>query len=913
MARFDARRHRWRSALIGSMVGLPVLLLTSGITLTATNDISVAESVPRIMGSAQARISEGGTSRLVQSPAGLNFGSAGGANRGREVDALNVPGFAPGSGWTTRKVQRLTGGRVLETLEAEMSLIQGDRRPTVAVLGIDAHDPLARGMTDLVSGRWAASRSEVVVTEAGIAGGLPRAGGLTTVGLDGRPLRLSVVGVANGYAADARPFLIAPPQLVTDVTDSESLSVAYLIGRNGPVTWSDVRRLNDFGLLVQSRQVFLDPPPPSELDPDVARAMGSARGRDLVLLLAATGLFIETTLLAGPAFAVSAARQRRSLAIVASNGAEPRQLRRYVLGQALVLGAMSATIGAVAGVILTLAGLTWWQARHPEFATGPFDVSWLLVLGVFACAVVASLVAALLPAWGAARLDLVAVLTGRPGAGRVHRGLPVAGVLVMVVSGATIIWRVAAGGGEGLGPSAYPIAVGAVGLVLGCLLVIPSLLALVGRLGTHLAVPLRLAARDTARLQGRSTPAVAAIMAAVAALTALSIAVASDTRQRELEYRPQSALGHARIALGGQDEHVVRSVLRTYAPGLVLYPVGHVADPHDAPGSTPKVVAARPPGCSDDAVIGGLGSAGQSVRPVDQRCVRLGAGAQEQRGQIQVISLEALTAATPVTDAERRILRNGGTLLFDPGLVEGGLVDFVTGQTRAHDGPSAVTVVTGHHRLPAAVVDRRAWLPALTDPQVGAWILPATAARLGWPVTPGYLEVAAPSGMVSTAAETALNAHLGAESPIQVERGFQNGSWPILLVPFAIAGLLVLIASLLSTALWLAESQNDVATLAALGATTRTRRDIAAGQTLVVAVCGCALGLLVGLVPGIAVTWPLTTRGLDLVNNLEITKAPTVVIPWLPLLAVCVGVPLLAAGLAWIAARRSPPLTRRPA
>ena len=70
IARRDARRYKWRSALIVAMVGLPVLLLTSGITLMATNDISMAESVPRVMGSAQARIYIGGPGRQVQSPDG---------------------------------------------------------------------------------------------------------------------------------------------------------------------------------------------------------------------------------------------------------------------------------------------------------------------------------------------------------------------------------------------------------------------------------------------------------------------------------------------------------------------------------------------------------------------------------------------------------------------------------------------------------------------------------------------------------------------------------------------------------------------------------------------------------------------------------------------------------------------------
>jgi putative ABC transport system permease protein len=296
--------------------------------------------------------------------------------------------------------------------------------------------------------------------------------------------------------------------LVSAAGDRSTASEAFLVGRPDPVTWSDVHRLNDYGLLVQSRLVLLSPPPQAELDPQIAQMVGSTQQANaLSLLIATVGIFIETTLLAGPAFAVSSARQRRSLALAASNGAEARQLRRCVLGQAVVLGEFSAAAAVVAGVLLTLAGLAWWQAAHPDFATGPFEVAWLRVVGVFICAVVASVVAALVPAKGIARLDFVSVLAGRAGDRTVHRGLPVAGVVIMVASAIGLIWSVA-------------------GLVIGCLMVIPTVLAFVGRLGAHLALPLRLAARDTARQRGRATPAVAAIMAAVATLTALSIGAA---------------------------------------------------------------------------------------------------------------------------------------------------------------------------------------------------------------------------------------------------------------------------------------------------------------------------------------------------------------------------------------------------
>jgi len=67
----------------------------------------------------------------------------------------------------------------------------------------------------------------------------------------------------------------------------------------------------------------------------------------------------------------------------------------------------------------------------------------------------------------------------------------------------------------------------------------------------------------------------------------------------------------------------------------------------------------------------------------------------------------------------------------------------------------------------------------------------------------------------------------------------------------------------------------------------------------------------VGLVPGIAITWPLTTQGWDPATGQQLTQSPIIVIPWLHLAAICVGVPLLAAGLAWMAVRRQPQMTRR--
>ena len=242
-------------------------------------------------------------------------------------------------------------------------------------------------------------------------------------------------------------------------------------------------------------------------------------------------------------------------------------------------------------------------------------------------------------------------------------------------------------------------------------------------------------------------------------------------------------------------------------------------------------------------------------------------------------------------------------LITDPKLVQDGQVRFVSGTAKL--GSSEVIgghAITQRTRISAAVVDQQAWATAFYGEPDGAWVLPDTAKILGWPVLTQALNLTSPTGTISPGVESAITDRLGDGASLQVERGYQSSFSLMLLIAFLVAGLLVLIASLISTALSLAESQNDMATLAAVGATRHTRRGIAASQALVVATCGALLGVAVGMIPGIASTWPLTARA---------SLPPTITIPWLPLIAVCVGVPLLAAGLAWIAVRRRPQMTRR--
>lgn len=85
---------------------------------------------------------------------------------------------------------------------------------------------------------------------------------------------------------------------------------------------------------------------------------------------------------------------------------------------------------------------------------------------------------------------------------------------------------------------------------------------------------------------------------------------------------------------------------------------------------------------------------------------------------------------------------------------------------------------------------------------------------------------------------------------------------------------------------------------------------MAASQALHLAGLGAFVGTAVGLIPGIAIA-RATTFGRDFDGVAEITYGPFLEIPWLPIVAPVVLVPLIAAAFAWLAVRRSPQVTRR--
>ena len=281
----------------------------------------------------------------------------------------------------------------------------------------------------------------------------------------------------------------------------------------------------------------------------MAEQMGYDTGRDETLAVVALIIvmaLIEVVLLAGPAFAVGARRQARTLALIAASGGTPRQARRVILGSGVVLGLVAAAAGLVLGIVAGWALLPLVQRFNAEWF-GPFELPWRYLAAIVAFGLVSALLASVVPAWLASRQDVVAVLAGRRGDRRPRASTPVVGLVLLGVGIATSAYgAVTSDSGNG----ALWIGGSAIVSVLGMILVVPVVVSAVARLSGRLPLTARYAARDAARHRTRTVPAVAAVAATVAGVVALGIANASDELQNERTYTPQ-ADGHRLDQLGG--------------------------------------------------------------------------------------------------------------------------------------------------------------------------------------------------------------------------------------------------------------------------------------------------------------------------------------------------------------------------
>jgi putative ABC transport system permease protein len=913
IARRDALRAKSRTALVAVLVGLPVLAGSAVAVIAQSSEPGNATYVRWHLGDeAQALISAPCGSAVTQDPRGESY-ECGGASSGVQLADYE----------DKLRAALPAGDALVPILEGAVGLSTNERRlqalsPTVEMpraAGLAGIAALAAGAFPTGPSQVALSRSYADQLAIGIGDSvtLTLVAGAPHAVVD-EPVTAVVTGILAPDAA-GEGVVVAPGTLfhTTDATAPTNffdVTAKWYVTGPTPVTWHDVLALNAVGSSVTSRAVILNPPARSEVPYWAKQGPPSGPSSETLALwgaVAAIGL-LETVLLIGPAFAVGARRSERQLALLAAAGAERRTLRQVVLQTGLVIGAAAAVLGAGLGIAIAAGIRAVLIARGSLFTPPDLRVPVPTILGLVALGPLVGVTAAFLPAHRAARVDVVAVLSGRRAETRLRSGVPIVGLALFAVGAMAAF--------VGAKTSRPILLVGGVLAVdLGVMAASGALLSAVGLLAPRLGVASRLALRDAARQRGRSAPTVAAVIAAIAGMVAGVMYLESTDAHGRLQWPYQSADGVVAVAfpyvsptatISEEVPQASESALRDKLPVTEVVPVsiagpaqGRVPDPtgftiavETAPGQIcPLSIKADP------------GEAEVRAQAHDPRCIyeqSLGKGYTvwfSRYGEAVFVDDGSMVAALGFPDSQRAV----DALRAGKAVVNSGFLLWPDGTTHVQMG-----------YLPREGADPTdlgtSAVPAVAVPQLGAkyrLILPPSALpKLGLSARPAGL-VAPTSRLATAAEEDAARAALDRESTLYIERGAQGDPNAFVLMLIAAALLVGVAATGIAVALAAAESRADLATLSAVGASPRMRRRFAAAQAGVITVIGVGMGIGAGLVFGRVLVMALEAQAL------YDGYAWRAVTPWSALGAIGIGLPLLTMLGAFLLTRSRLPMVRR--
>ncbi|MFJ4920429.1 FtsX-like permease family protein [Streptomyces sp. NPDC088725] len=942
IARRDAWRYKGRSFLVLAMIALPILGVSALDLTVRGSQLSAEESTTRSMGAADVRFSDPryAGEPILQSPDGLLYTP--------EKDYGDDP-------WPNGPTDLTTvlpaGGKTLTD-----TVGSGKLRTAYGVLNTQIHelkaaDPLAGGIMRLTSGRFPAKSGEVAATTHFLEiSGLQVGSKLTARGLDSDYRIVGAYELPSELKTDevnALPGALLAPldkALKAKGLSSTRSTTTRLAATPGGFTWNMVAKANKKGVVAVSREVALNPPSRSEV-PLYQKPGWDSSGRDsgptaedLAALGTVVGLaMLEICLLAGPAFAVGARRSRRQLGLVGANGGDRRHIRAIVLAGGLVIGVAAAIVGTALGLGLTLALRTVLEDIMGK-RFGGFGIRPVELLAIALLAVVTGLLAAIVPAITSSRQTVLASLTGRRGSRRTGRTLPVLGFIAFVLGAAIALY------GSTMTDQSIVVAGGSALAELGVVALTPALVGLFGKAGRLLPLSPRLALRDAVRNRGRTAPAVAAVLAAIAGTVAVSTYSASLEAKNRAEYEPRLPNGAISLLIteeGGRDVPAAREAIEKNMPVEVAADVDRVvlgkrgcaveSQPGDGCGAYEFVVpkanrcplwTTQPDGSQQP--VTGLSSAERRKLFKDWRC-------REPRGfnNIDVVVGDAsLLTVLGIDDPEAaKALSAGQVVSFDKRYLEKsagtGESDHV-GIRLVDDADKESEAIEQGKKYPSRVKA----LPAHQVPDgsnaYGLKLLmpPAAARATGFttvPVGSYYSTTAMPSSAQRQKVDEALD-RTGGAIDLHVEEGYVSESSIVLLALTIFAGLVTVGAAGIATGLAQADAEADLKTLAAVGAPARVRRTLSAFQCGVVAAMGVVLGTAAGVLPAIGLRlterreqthayWEMLDQS---VGGAELPYIP-IVLPWGTLAGLLITVPLGAALLAALFTRSHKSLSRRAA
>jgi putative ABC transport system permease protein len=779
---------------------------------------------------------------------------------GTAQDAATVSGSPATISAAIAKIQGLYG--TTDVIENASVPVPGTQS-TFDLRSQDPHGAFAGPMLSLVSGSYPATAKQVAVT-SGVASDFHLSTGRTWA-IDGETY--TVTGIVQNPESLLDEFALVIPGQVTNPS-----GVTVLFDAPGqPATTVQSKT----GLPVTTAQTLANS---NVINPETISVAAAVLGMLLIALVGVGG------------FTVLAQRRLRAIGMLAAQGATERHIRLVVRANGLATG----VAGAVAGFVI---GFLAWLAYRPAAETsahhlmGVFELPWLVIVISMVLAVIATYFAASRPAKTIARTPVVAALAGRPPAPKKtwHLAIPVG--IGFLVAAFFLLGAAAATNGNGGGM--IEVVLGFVTLAVAIVLLAPALLAVVAAAGRRSPIGIKLALRDLARYRARSGPALAAI--SLATLIAVVICVESASRYSNvLDYAGPNLTSSQMIVHAPQASQ----------PGTITSQV----TPGKNGGKTRHRVQARQPGSAPPV------SMAQAQQVADKVAASLGVRssgmiALEETSATLVHAESGRNWDGPIFEATPQLLSAFGIkqsqvspdadiLTMRPGLSTMSKMQLRSGNgSQGHPWNSSTYPCPAGSCVAGPPIQEMSQLPSgtsapntvITEHAVNEYHLQSSFQTEGWLIT-------VPNGLSAAQITKAEQIAAGA-SGMSVETRNSIPSLQQIIDVATIFGIVLALGILgMSVGLVRSESGRDLRTLTATGASGRIRRTITATTAGTLAFTGALVGIAGGYIAAIGFARGSSLDGLSSLTSIPLGN----------LLAILVGMPLVAAILGWLLAGREP-------
>ncbi len=578
--------------------------------------------------------------------------------------------------------------------------------------------------------------------------------------------------------------------------------------------------------------------------------------------MVAAFLLVEVALVAAAAYATGTRRRLRELGLLGSTGATEAHIRMIVVGEGVAAGLAGAALGAAMAGVVLVAGRGFMQLLVDQLIIGvPITVADILVPAFVG--ILAATIAAWIPARTAANVPPVIALQGRmPPKTPRHWTVPVGLGLVGFGAALIIVANLAVGQGAGL-----QAGLGVVLMIGGTALLTGPVVTVFGRQADRLRATPRLVLRDASRQRARTSVAMAAVMGILLAPIIVGVASGNQRARDEIQGLP-SPNNHV-VLVGPMDRSGNEAA--GYATTEDVAAVQDVL-----PDSTAVFVTTLDAAVVFEAEMAALEQ--NDASPAVDEYLRDSLG-NTARAAVETPRLIAALGSLPATQA----LESGQAVVLG---VENRSTTVTINDVRIEATELAIAVVRSAMPrliLPVAMVDDLGLQPAGTKALI---------------VTDRPLTVT----QINSIWDLEIGAKMGPNTILSTDQLL----WIVLGGTFFV----VLVIIGLITAVSATESDRDLATMVAVGASPISRRWFLGLQAAFLTSFG---GLLAAPLGWLLVRASTTNRGGIAVGPFGSVPSSIATVPWGVIAVVVLVIPAAVGGVTALVVKSSPTMPARQA